>query len=181
MLAALQLHPDSVCAAVERIEVEALRGPAGSLALTYVVHGAIGDIMFPARAAHDRADGLWKHTCFEAFIGLARGQSYRELNVAPSTQWAAYAFSGYRQGMRADLTISAPRLDVGQSDERYELRATFALSELPANESWRLALSTIIEEVGGAKSYWALAHPLGRPDFHHADGFVLKLPAAERA
>jgi hypothetical protein len=33
----------------------------------------------------------------------------------------------------------------------------------------------VIEETNGAKSYWALKHPPGKPDFHHADGFVLEL------
>jgi hypothetical protein len=43
----------------------------------------------------------------------------------------------------------------------------------------RLALSAVIEEAGGAKSYWALAHPPGRPDFHSAAGFLVPLqPAA---
>jgi hypothetical protein len=34
----------------------------------------------------------------------------------------------------------------------------------------------VIEETSGGKSYWALAHPPGKPDFHHADGFVYELP-----
>ena len=29
-------------------------------------------------------------------------------------------------------------------------------------------------------SYWALAHPPGKPDFHHPDCFALELPAARR-
>ena len=32
----------------------------------------------------------------------------------------------------------------------------------------------------GGISYWALAHPPGKPDFHHADGFALELsPGAQ--
>ena len=44
----------------------------------------------------------------------------------------------------------------------------------------RLALSAVVEADDGTLSYWALRHPPGRPDFHHADGFVLRLegPAA---
>jgi hypothetical protein len=36
----------------------------------------------------------------------------------------------------------------------------------------------VIEETNGRKSYWALAHPPGKPDFHHSDCFALGLPAA---
>jgi hypothetical protein len=39
-------------------------------------------------------------------------------------------------------------------------------------------LSAIIEEADGTRSYWALAHPPGEPDFHHPDCFALELPAA---
>jgi hypothetical protein len=33
----------------------------------------------------------------------------------------------------------------------------------------------VIEDIGGGRSYWALAHPAGKPDFHHADGFTIEL------
>jgi hypothetical protein len=46
------------------------------------------------------------------------------------------------------------------------------LSRLPRNVLWRLGLSALIEETSGRKSYWALAHPPGKPDFHHADCFA---------
>jgi hypothetical protein len=36
----------------------------------------------------------------------------------------------------------------------------------------------VIEETNGNKSYWALAHPAGKPDFHHADGFAYELSPA---
>jgi hypothetical protein len=40
-----------------------------------------------------------------------------------------------------------------------------------------MEVSAVIEENSGAKSYWALKHPPGKPDFHHADGFDLTLSA----
>jgi hypothetical protein len=36
----------------------------------------------------------------------------------------------------------------------------------------------VIEETNGNKSYWALAHPPGKADFHHADCFALEFPKA---
>lgn len=41
---------------------------------------------------------------------------------------------------------------------------------------WEIAISAVIEEADGAKSYWALVHPSDKPDFHHPDSFVLELP-----
>ena len=40
----------------------------------------------------------------------------------------------------------------------------------------RIAASAVLENKSGHKSYWALAHPTDKPDFHHPDGFVLDLP-----
>jgi hypothetical protein len=33
----------------------------------------------------------------------------------------------------------------------------------------------VIEDADGRLSYWSAAHPDGRPDFHHAAGFVVEL------
>jgi hypothetical protein len=41
---------------------------------------------------------------------------------------------------------------------------------------WDLALTAVIETEDSARSYWALAHPPGAPDFHDPDCFVLHLP-----
>ncbi len=40
-----------------------------------------------------------------------------------------------------------------------------------------LGLSAVIQEVDGTKSYWALAHAPGPPDFHNPDCFIATLPA----
>lgn len=45
----------------------------------------------------------------------------------------------------------------------------------------KMNLTAVIEEKDGTKSYWALKHPDGPPDFHNPDCFVARLPAPERA
>jgi hypothetical protein len=166
----LRPHPDFRCEALTGLEVEVARA-ASALRLTYRAAGDIRALAFPPIAAPLRTDELWKHTCFEAFIGdPARG--YLELNFAPSTQWAAYRFSGYRAGM-APAEIAAPRIDVRATDTELTLQATLELPDPPAG---RLALAAVIEQRDGRKSYWSLAHPPGRPDFHHAAGFLAALP-----
>ena len=39
-----------------------------------------------------------------------------------------------------------------------------------------LRVGFFIEDIDGGISYWALAHPAGKPDFHHPDSFALILP-----
>ena len=109
------------------------------------------------------------------------GAGYYEFNFAPSTQWAAYRFSSYRSEMRNATEISAPHIEVQSSRECYTLQATLELdrlSSLPLDAGWRLGLSALIEETSGRKSYWALAHPPGKADFHHPDCFVHELSPA---
>ncbi len=181
MRQALIRHPDSRCAAVARIDVEAARPRPGTLDLCYAVTGTIGALRMPAVSAPARADGLWRHTCFEAFVRASAGAGYYELNFAPSTRWAAYGFREYRSGMRAASEVSAPRFEVDSSGGAYRLRVSVALdglAGLPGDAVWRLGLAAVIEETGGRRSYWALAHPPGKPDFHHGDCFRLELPAA---
>jgi hypothetical protein len=175
----LILHPDSCCAAVARIEVEAARSRPGTLVLRYLVTGAIGDLRLPPAAAPARTDGLWQSTCFEAFLRAPPDEAYSEFNFAPSKQWAAYRFDAYREGMRVADEIGAPRLEVEAAGTSLSVKASLDFTGapvLPESTVWRLGLSAVIEEANGRKSYWALAHPAGRPDFHHADCFTLELP-----
>jgi hypothetical protein len=167
----LKPHPDSRPAAITGIEVEVGRPNGAQLRLRYAVSGAIDQLLIPAPADPERTDQLWRSTCFEAFAQQKGAQGYDEFNFAPSTQWAAYRFDGYRSGMR-NADVLAPRVEGGIEDDTYVLHAAF---DLPGAGPWRLGLSAVIEETSGAKSYWALAHAPGQPDFHNADGFTLEL------
>jgi hypothetical protein len=180
----LKLHPDSRCAAVAGVAAEVTRPGPGLLALRYLVTGATSELVLPAPAAPTRADELWRHTCFEAFVRAPTVGAYYEFNFAPSTQWAAYRFDRYRDGMAAADRLGPPHIEAGSTVEGFELTVLLDLDDapgLPQDAPWRLGLSAVIEEACGRTSYWALAHPPGKPDFHHADCFALQLPAPERA
>jgi hypothetical protein len=166
---------------VTGIEVDATRPSACQLLLRYVVTGKVRDLRIPPKTAPNRADELWHHTCFEAFVRASVGAAYYELNFSPSMQWAAYRFDSYRSGMIVVHELSAPRLAVRANGESLVVQASMELdrlSGLPSDAMWLLGLSAVIEEKTGNKSYWALAHPPGKADFHHADCFALELPAA---
>ena len=177
----LRLHPDSHCAAVTRIEVEITRLRPSNLVLEYFVTGRIGDLRMPPVTALTRAHELWQQTCFEAFVRAPGSAAYYEFNFAPSLQWAAYRFSAYRCEMSVANEVGAPRIEVHSRGESYELQAWLeldGLSSLPSDAVWHLGLSAVIEETSGRKSFWSLAHPPGKADFHHSDCFAYELPAA---
>jgi hypothetical protein len=174
MRIALKLHPDSRCTAVAGIAVDIVRPQADTLLLSYQVTGNIGELHIPPIMAAARADELWRHTCFEAFVCPVPAEAYFEFNFSPSTQWAAYRFDDYRRGMRVAGEIGTPRIELESGPERLALHATLALDALPDGRC-SLGLAAVIEEASGRLSYWALAHPDGKPDFHRADCFTCEI------
>lgn len=168
-------HASAACEAVDTIDVEARFGAPDELILAYTVRGTIPDLCIPAVCAPRRADELWRHTCFEAFV-QGCGPRYLEINLSPSTQWAAYRFDAYRQGMEP-APLEAPRIGVRCRADRLEVTAALRLPASDAAEAGagrRLALAAVIEETGGRLSWWALAHPAVAPDFHHPLSFVFR-------
>jgi hypothetical protein len=181
MRCSLAPHPDSRRIAATGIDVDVARPEPGRLVLSYVVTGTIGGLRMPPVTAPMRMDELWRHTCFEVFVRPPGGDAYYEFNFAPSTQWAAYGFAGYRSGMRVADEIHPPRIEVQSTDQRFTLQAALDLDRLPGlprDAAWQIGLSAVIEDANGALSYWALAHPPGRADFHHSDCFALELTRA---
>lgn len=169
----LVAHPSAPSATVRGITVEMTRPERDRIALAYRIHGDLDAIRWPAPAASAFAHELWMHTCFEAFVA-GEGDFYRELNLSPSTRYAIYDFNGYRGMMRdateRDLSIAFDRATA-------TLTAEVAMPALADVDVWRVGLTTVIEDISGAKSFFALAHPRDEPDFHNEAGFVARLAA----
>jgi hypothetical protein len=148
----------------------------GAMATTNIWFGVgapVSRFVIPDAAQQSRAGGLWQTTCFEAFLREQSEEAYREWNFAPSGQWAAYNFSGYRQGMTDADVGRPPYIRMEDNLTWWTLGATIAVE---SGKFWTLGLSAVLEEKDGIKSYWALAHAPGKPDFHAADCFAAKLP-----
>lgn len=150
---------------------------AGHIWLRYMVDVPEEAIDLPGPANPERIDGLWQSTCFEAFARSEEGQAYTEYNFSPSSQWAAYAFDGYRSEMRARTLRKVPEVWLEGASSWFAIEVEAELQDADADKPIDLGLSAIIEERDGTKSYWALRHPLGQPDFHHPDCFALTLEA----
>jgi hypothetical protein len=173
--ATLVPHPSTPCEAVEGIGALVTLTASGRLELRYVLRGALDRIVVPAPAPQRFRDELWQHTCFEAFVAADAAAGYRELNVSPSRQWAAYAFTKYREGMRRLEQV--PEIHVRRDDARLDVSVGVELTGW-FDAPWRtlqLGLTAVVETVDGARAYYALRHPLDRPDFHHRGGFALLL------
>lgn len=176
--APLTRHLSSPSKPVARIEARVSSPAPDVLTLQYVLRAALPHLRIPLSQPPGRADELWRHTCFEAFIADNATSGYYELNFAPSGQWAVYRFEGYRQGMSPPEVIMPPEIVVRFLENRLELDATVRLSDLGGSRgggTLKLALTAVLEDDSGTLSYWALKHAPGKPDFHHREGFVLEL------
>ena len=172
----LKCHPSTPCAAVDRVTVGVRGGPKGTLRLCYSLEGKVARLRIPVPETPRRTDGLWQHTCCEAFVMREGVPGYYEFNFAPSSLWAGYRFRGYRAGGAAIEPVPPPAIAAAGDRGRIRLDVVLSLEsllELRQATRLRLALAAVIEEKNGSLSYWALAHPPHRPDFHHTDAFAL--------
>ncbi len=170
-------HPDTQAKTVKAFSIEIERQDAGRIWIRYQVEAPVDDLELGQPHESERRDELWKTTCFEAFVKASGRDGYLEFNFASSSAWAAYRFTGYREGMTELPVASVPKLGNDASESHFALEAIFELPPELCDEELQIALTAVIEEADGTKSYWSLAHPSGTPDFHHPDCFTLHLPA----
>ena len=176
-LFSLQPHPDTPPDRVERVSVRLSVTDGDDALLEFVVTNALG-MVIPPLAAPLRADGLWRSTCFELFLRSPGDAAYWEFNLSPSGEWAVYKFDGYRELMSNHSVDIAPMIETRFAGDDFVIEADVDFGGLPAGPL-EIAISAVIEELDGTKSYWALAHPPGQPDFHHPTCFAATLPAPE--
>lgn len=177
----LRRYPFPRSESVQMVQAFVRRSSRAEIQITFRLDGDISQIRIPSASSPRFRTQLWRHTCFEAFIAIERQLSYHEFNFAPSGDWALYSFSGYRDGGPLANSTVRPRIATRITKSRLELDTLVRLDSLSAvhpHASLRIGLSAVIEAVDGS-SYWALRHPAGKPDFHHADGFALLLEPPE--
>ena len=78
-----------------------------------------------------------------------------------------------------DADVAPPEVNGNSGEHLFVLTATLDTALLA--DSPLAGLSMVIEEKDSTKSYWAIAHPSGKPDFHDPACFALQLPAREAA
>ncbi|MBR0551381.1 DOMON-like domain-containing protein [Stakelama marina] len=185
MQAKLIPHPQTPCEALGGITVTVAPRRGACLGISFRARGNIGAIAWPGERERgeglwQRADELWRHSCFEMFVARENGCDYHEVNAATSGQWAGYRFDAYREGMTTadDLAMIAGKWR--RLRDRAEMHLLVELPPAYREVSLDVGLSAVIEGKNGSKSYWALAHSQAKPDFHDRACFALKVPAAKR-
>ncbi len=174
----LQCHPSTPASAIDHITVEWSMSESGAIWLRYHVEGKVEEVKLPYdRDQPERRDGLWQNSCFELFLKEPGKERYCEFNFSPAGHWAAYHFTGYRADMARLELPEAPEIFLDFSDTHIGLEASFRLPDSWIRKEFDAGLSAVVEMRTGDKSLWALTHPAAKPDFHHRDGFQLRIEA----
>lgn len=177
----LVCHPTSPAPPACQMHVRWAWTQTGDLALDYRLAAPRRALVIPPRRTASRQDGLWRHSCCEAFLGVRGESGYREFNFSPSGEWACYAFADYRVPLAPPEVTrpdNAPHGRCQRHRHLWRLRARVPARLLPQEEGGHtlvLGLTAVVEALGGGLSYWALAHPAPVPDFHHPEGRLLVL------
>ncbi|MBW8785955.1 MAG: DOMON-like domain-containing protein [Novosphingobium sp.] len=168
-------HPARPPLGVRQVEARVVAASGPWLRLRWRIDGA-ERVVLPRFAGKGRADGLWRTTCFEAFLREPGSEAYVEVNLSPSERWAAYDFSGPRRGMTERPLPHEPECTARVGSSMTIFDAAVPLAAMPPLP-WQAGLAAVIEEEGGVLSYWALAHPQDHPDFHDPACFAIEVPA----
>jgi hypothetical protein len=136
-------------------------------------------MLLPPFVGRQRRDGLWQTTCFEMFHLIGDGPAYAEYNFSPSEAWAVYDFNTWREGMAERSMSHDPVITPRAGRDVLIFDVALPMHDLRPLPG-AMSLTAVIEEVGGAKSYWALAHgDPAKPDFHHPACFAASLRPPE--
>lgn len=168
-------HAATPCSYVSAVTARVDRLSEDLLVLYYQIEGDVDQLQLPPQRRSAHTDGLWQHTCFEAFVRPDGGRNYVELNFSPSSEWAVYRFDDYRRGMAPVQPRHAPKIICRRRENSLDADVDVHLSALVPRTELHLALAVVLEDQQGRISYWALKHPAGNADFHHDDGFALRL------
>lgn len=155
------------------------RRRADILSIRCTLRGDMAKVAIPAQSGFPgRMDRLWEDTCLELFLCAGGSEPYWEFNLSPAGHWNVYGFSSCRKGMREEPAF--PSLPFAVAIEEGAVRFSIDLdlgNIIPAGHALEMGIAAVIRTTAGSRSYWALAHPGTRPDFHRRDTFTLGLSA----
>src|SRR5262245_49737397 len=146
----LSPHPASRPSPVRSIVVGAVRHE-NSLLLNYRVDGELAAVRMPELLPPVHTDNLWRHTCFEPFVGTTTSAEYCECYLSPSGAWAAYRFSAYRAGMQPLKGGRLPNFAFDVQDGDLVLTAQLDLGWMQSPQACtaRIGVTAVIEDRSG--------------------------------
>lgn len=179
----LSCHSSNHGTNIQKFSVSCHRTENGILEFSYRVEGHVSAIRIPHGSLSKFTDGLWKHTCFEAFLKSADNAGpYYECNFSPSKEWAIYGFDSYRTGMTPKVDMIPSEISFFQDEHLLILETSIDLNALESAmkvNKMEIGIAAVLEESNHGHTFWSIRHPEGQPDFHHPECFSLVMEAEQ--
>lgn len=123
----------------------------------------------------ERKIGLWEGTCFESFLYDKTSGEYIELNFSGTGYWNAFYFKTRNQKLSEyhNLKLQKHRFVTSPRGKFFTFKID--LKDLPfkiTSESLLLGITTILNNDGREKEFFAVKHKEQRPDFHDPSTFI---------
>jgi hypothetical protein len=138
-----------------------------TITLYFELIGTVNEYHFKNPSKQQRADNLWKNTCFELFIANTHNNAYWEINISPSTQWNIYHFSDYKEGMKKEKNITQPIIKTTQKNNYYSLSFTSTFTQDVLNQELQINLAVILLDLDGVRHFYSIFKNSGNVDFHN--------------
>ncbi|MEH2210263.1 DOMON-like domain-containing protein [Nostoc sp.] len=150
---------------------------ANQLTICYNLGGNLKKITVASPSnAPSRKHELWEDTCFEFFLSIKDSARYWEFNLSPAGHWNVYRFDGYRQGMQEETAFEKLPFSVHNQANALVLALDVDLDKIVlAEQAIEIGITTVIKNIDGNVSYWALTHKGDEADFHLRDSLIVKL------
>lgn len=176
--ASLLIHPSQRGSPVRSISACVVRHQDDTLAFAFRCEARMTEMAIPSPRRAGHADGLWRHTCCEAFLTVPGSKAYHEFNFSPSGEWAHYAFTDIRcRNPDVPSLPCPPMVRFCQDGQGFELSAEVPAANLSFahGQVLLLGIAAVIEDFAGQCTHWALTHAGAAPDFHCRQTFLLEL------
>ena len=147
------------------------------LTISYLLTGPLQDLVIaPPADQPARQWVLWEQTCLEFFLATQSASHYWEFNLSPAGHWNLFRLADYRQGIQEEATFQALPFTVQRDPQALALTLDVDLGAIfPADQPLEIGVSAVLQPQDGRLSFWALTHQGLEPDFHHRQGFKIKL------
>ena len=146
----------------------------GEIQVTYLLSDLEEKINFEYELNNQRVIGLWENTCFEFFI-LSPAGDYYEFNFATNLNWNIFHFKNYRSKLKEAKDCPVPLIDVREN----KLHFTYNLNSLPKDfykmGKMKVGITAVLKDKNSKLTYWSLAHPKDKADFHSQVGMTISL------
>ncbi|CAA6803203.1 MAG: Unknown protein [uncultured Sulfurovum sp.] len=138
--------------------------------IRFVVKGELNAYIFPPKSKLQRANELWKATCFELFLADSQKEEYYEINFSSSLVWNFYYLKNYRAEVQELKLLNEPKIEVQQNEDEVQIDFELEIENLEKFDIYNVASIFLTKD--NERTFWSVKHEKDVPDFHNRATFL---------